>query len=99
MNPSRLTALAKALDRLRAEREQLIQPEPLRFALLDFAVAALVALEEPHGLFPTCPECRPRIAELRDYPITGTPELCVRHLALASAETIADALLGKEETG
>ena len=92
MTPSRLTALAKALDRLRAEREQLIQPEPLRFALLDFAAAALEALEQ---------ECKHDHWTVQKGMVTcqeaACRSVCKFCAALAAAETVADAILGKEE--
>ena len=89
MNPSRLTALAKALDRLRAEREQLIQPEPLRFALLDFAAAALVALEDQPDVHEW--QCH-TIHHPQNTTVLNPPCNCwqrFRHLALAAAEPLA----------
>jgi len=112
MDPSRLTALAKALGELHercpcpADNGECSAANecallPLAPALRDFAAAALVALEDAGCQFP-------RWEDISDYgPCNARKpghELakeywCDRCIAIAQAETLADALLGKEETG
>ena len=88
---SRLTALRKALEE-RSRRGMGVA----EVALLDFAVAALEALKSPP--FPrslNCPLCRD---EMQPEQTHKGGEVCSRHAALAQAETVAEAILGKEET-